>query len=1841
MAAGLLSLFDDIKARTSAYIDTAYLTNQPDFNAARRALIQDHVEGPVFREPLFEALPKYVQTETTAEDLLACVPGLPSTDKKAGLARRFLESIAPIARRELYKHQVDAIEAVLKNSENIVVTTGTGSGKSYCFQVPLLISLLSEALGVTGRSTWSGPSESGTAWWRADRRSFSAKRLATNRMPAMRGLLMYPLNALVQDQVDGLRAILNSAAAEEFYAQALNGERIYFGQYSGPTPGRGSTNQENTLECARLLSELEDASQGYTGPADSSLQTVAGSEIITRWDMQKFPPDILITNYSMLSIMLLRQREQRMFDQTADWISDSPKNRFFLVIDELHSYRGTGGTEISYTIRAFLDRIGLSPDHPQLQIIATSASLSKTNGDRFLNDFFGTSHRRKFHIIDGPVCEANLASVPYVSSLRSFFEGIGNGSNAESLDSARASLLARVGPHLSVNSEETLFDFLHDAFLISAATAQRAHESRERLAAYPMRIDEIANALFSGNRSAALGFLECLTNDKLVPAKSRIKTRMHLFVRNLDGIRRSMSVENGTLAGLRLYDATKAICRESGALNLDVHYCQECGEIYYFGYLHIIRGTAFVSNDESIERGSPPDAVLLHVPKEGIAYSHNTDWNIRHFNAYTGRLSTSEKPDLLKTFAFSAAYDPIAVKHEMPHTCVQCEADWRPKPIKSPIRSMGTGYNKFSQVIIEQLVSTLRVDGGEKGSKLVLFSDSRRDAATISADLELSHYLDTVRALTEKHVREAVTTSEPLRDYIRQLESSVSSQDWSVARSHPFRASNSQAARELLEWYRGDLIQGKDDEAIARVESYRQLSSTPLLPLFSGDQSAVYRVLRDLVSLGMNPAGLYTERRLSWQDVFVRAPESTIAERLREREAARERYTDRLASKIREVVTGSMGRDFESLGYGWLTFDRGNSLARGLDPNTICILDSSLRFLIKHYKTRDEYEKGFSDGRLPKYFSQWLQANRFGLFSTVQWSEASDDVKSLLRGVGAIDDRFRIIKEGLYFHPHGQKIWRCDKCRTTHLFSGDGRCRNVKFNYDQNKVGCSGSLVELSAQVLAGEPNYYRSLAELGRHLYPLRTEELIGHTDKVEQRLRQLAFQGKFLGKLAVPGMSVEQLNHYYGIDALSVTTTMEAGVDIGGLKAVYLANMPPRRFNYQQRVGRAGRRLDKLSLSVTFCRGHKHDEYYFQNPLLMVGWETNPPSLDIDNTRILDRVLLRNELSIIALSNKSLKDYLEDHAIEGDSNSGSFGSVRAVADRADVVRREIGVTKGALERFAGRIRPDLKDVQRKEAVTRVGAILDGVLTNIESLASRYGDGYSFTAALAEEGLLPLYGLPVRTVTLLHQDPARAPNMAQWPISKGLIDRNEDIALSEFAPDREVVKDKKIIRSVGVAWPTPPADRMLSSEIQYAQPLEARPISSCGACGAVLFSSSSVCTECGATVPDVHVFIGWRPYAYVADVGSSRDYDGYMQVKRTLVESHAGKRSEADANQHYDVSRNFAVSGFQGRLIHANTNASRGYSFARIAQTRVMDGAYLETSLINASLQTTPWVAVAPGGATSNVALYSELVTDVLLATVREAPSEMYRMGTGDGFSEASTKAAWQSFAEALGKAITLNEDIEPNEIFVGKKFVPWTDSAGQPIRGWAVFVTDNLENGAGYATSYASTSRFEDLLKSIKNDFGRIFSKASHSGSCATSCYHCIRHHLNRQFHVILDWRLALDMTALALGEERALSLDASWWQQYIRGGLKNRLENFTNVRWSYRESSDGSAVFVDPTERTAVLPVHPLINSRHRSAVMDRERLADELRLERVASLDLFDFERQPVISLQRVKADLLKE
>ena len=1124
--------------------------------------------------------------------------------------------------------------------------------------------------------------------------------------------------------------------------------------------------------------------------------------------MQEFPPDILITNYSMLSIMLLRELEQSIFESTKLWLKENSNNRFYLIIDELHSYRGTGGTEISYTIKSFIEKIGLTPNHPQLQIIATSASLSSTDGQKFLSDFFGTnSETNEFKVIDGPLAEINRSGKDNARKMIELFEKFDSvGINEETIQEFTSS--SNKITKLECNNLNDCIESngIHDALLDISESLLNKSLKHDKLTCYPLTIKEIAEELFDGNFKAASGLLKLLTTDFQNAKTLNSKIRMHLFVKNLDGIRRSMAFLNGKITNPMLYDGTRPICKNTGALNLDAYYCQECGELYYCGYQNNTSGRLFVSNDVISDNIERPNKILIHIPNDDVNYNYE-GWHEqeRYLNGYSGELKKNNKECLIKIHFITIKFNISSLRYEFPHVCVQCEANWSTKPIqftRSPIRSMGTGYNKFSQIIIEQLVRSLREASNEDDSKskIVIFSDSRRDASIISADLELNHYKDVVRSLTEKHLEQL--DNKELIDLIKKLEESKKTKNWDIIKRHPYSQLDQTGFTNLKAFYNDSLDPEDDKEAYNNALMHISRAKIPIVRLFGEEDSIVQKVKNDLIKIGINPAGLYSEKAYKWQDVFIKGPSSSSRDVIIAFDKAEQQFTNLLASTIREIITGSMGRDFESLGYGWVTFDR-NSQYTPTDPNMITMIDIAIRFLLKHYKTRDtNNEEGFSEGRLIKYYSEWLGKNNFGFWSGKTNDEISVDLKKILKNLNIIDDKFRVKKEGLFLHQRSQYFWRCNKCTTIHLFKGDGRCRNIKYNRNIEKVGCKGQIEMLPIQELLSEPNYYRTLSTFEQHFYPLRTEELIGHTDKKEQRERQLAFQGKFIGDLASSSYTDEELQKYFGIEALSVTTTMEAGVDIGGLKAVYLANMPPKRFNYQQRVGRAGRRLDKLAISITFCKGQKHDEYYFENPLLMVGLETPSPTLDIDNDRIIERILLRQALHYILNHNQELKKSFEEMGIDGDFNNGYFGSINAVENAHLIVLESFDEVNGILTNYLKNICQGKSEDYYKTKLNDIREILKSCINKLISFKARYGGNYSFTAALAEEGYLPLYGLPVRTVDLIHEDPINGKNNGKWPISRGIINRNEDIALLEFSPDKVIVKDKKKIRAVGVAWP-------------------------------------------------------------------------------------------------------------------------------------------------------------------------------------------------------------------------------------------------------------------------------------------------------------------------------------------------------------------------------------------------------------------------------------------------------
>ncbi len=287
-----------------------------DYRRYLRSLI------PVRDPALAEALD--VQLETT--DSLAGGPFLeasPAYERGASLRALIDEGVLPRAferfdppalplDRPLYSHQESATRKA-RAGRNLVVSTGTGSGKTESFLIPILASLADD---------------------------IEAGRLG----PGVRALLLYPMNALANDQMKRLRQVL--AATPE----------ITFGRYIGDTP-------QSRDEAERRFETLN--------PGEPRLP----NELLSREEMQEAPPHLLLTNYAMLEYLLLRPEDMVIFEGGDTWK--------FVVVDEAHVYAGARGSELAMLVRRLRDRVGVTT----LQAIATSATVGADSDPAAVTDF--------------------------------------------------------------------------------------------------------------------------------------------------------------------------------------------------------------------------------------------------------------------------------------------------------------------------------------------------------------------------------------------------------------------------------------------------------------------------------------------------------------------------------------------------------------------------------------------------------------------------------------------------------------------------------------------------------------------------------------------------------------------------------------------------------------------------------------------------------------------------------------------------------------------------------------------------------------------------------------------------------------------------------------------------------------------------------------------------------------------------------------------------------------------------------------------------------------------------------------------------------------------------------------------------------------------------------------------------------------------------------------------------------------------------------------------------------------------------------------------------------------
>ncbi|WP_239161102.1 DEAD/DEAH box helicase [Virgisporangium ochraceum] len=1691
------------------YYDTAYSVRDGSVAAELQQVLAE--PGVLFQEPYLELLPTWIQDSQTVDALCRDV-GVPEL---AGFVAAGL--FAGVER--LWTHQADALRHSM-SGRDVVVTSGTGSGKTESFLLPVLARLVGES----GR--WTESDGTGDPWWRRGM-SYTSQRQPTGGRPAaIRALVLYPMNALVEDQLMRLRRSVDSPAAQSWLARHRPGQCLYFGRYTGRTPVSGLRNASNEKKLRRAMvqlysryAELESRIAGAAGEIPDEvryyLQRPTGAEMRSRWDMQDAPPDILITNYSMLNIMLMRGEEAAMFDATRQWLAASADNVLTVVVDELHMYRGTQGTEVSYLLRRFLDRVGLNGDSQQLSVVATSASLdaSRQKDIDFLSSFF-SRRADNFVVLSGdPVRHDGVPALP------GWAPRIQAGERPSPQDLRPAMQQAFMGPDGT---------------------------SRAR----PM--DAAARALFpddtDGAASVRTEALDTLIAGLASDPGTGIRLRSHMFFRNVTGIwacanRDCTQVPTGLpqpgqrrLVG-RLYSRPQYRCVCGGHV-LELLYCETCGEVFLGGYnselasrqpsrylVSTITNLEQLPDRASTERTAASYTLVL--PTDGLRADIDptprrrlggrpTDrsrptYDIAFVPAILDpasgsvRAAPASAADNVNAYLYTVTSRPEEARAKLPPlptTCPACNDDREmfantrrledPSRSRSPIRTMGTGFEKTNQVLADAL--RRRLD-----SNLVVFTDSRQEAARISAGLERAHYQDLVRQLTvgtlnaEDDISVALRAAAPAVDPATRPPMPDLPADLLTAVIKTANGIGSDADRQLLDQER-QRRQGRSLVQLsnANAQQLLTLGVNPAGPALSCSRS----------SEGQPWTGLYT-----WPPTSappsppIRRPDGDLSGDM---QALRRLIDQGILRETQLAVFAGGGRDLESLGLGMVTVDLTEAATAGLPDDVFRQASLSTARLLGLRKQFPEQRRSPGD-QLHRAARDYLAA--VADIHNIDPKSLVDDVVKAL----AVDrDGFRLSSDTLRIVPGGDHQWRCRQCRRRHLHPSAGVCISCR-----SRLGTQG-------EPRQEDVDYYSFLARQAGAPFRLHCEELTGQTDKLDAQARQAQFQGIFLQ---------DEIPVVDAIDLLSVTTTMEAGVDIGPLNAVVMANMPPQRFNYQQRVGRAGRRGQHLSVALTLCRGTRsHDDHYFQHPDRITGDPPPPPYVDLTSVDIIRRCLAAEALR---LAFNAAADAVTGWSV-GRNVHGEFGAVSDWPTVRDEVTRWLR-TSGDQLRHAATVLLATGHPLHHLAGELAGWASDELPALVERAAAAPTGAPNLAQRLAESGVLPMFGFPTRSRDLYTRFPT-------GPEPEGLIQRDIDLAVSEFAPGAELVRDKALHTAVGLV-----AYQQQGPRWTAVPPAEdRRRVGLCDDCLALSLPDptaitsdrdvdNATCPVCGALAAqgDFRIINACQPLGFRTSY-TPQDYDGTFEFApragsaRLSVDQSTPMHTAGHLNAH--------LRSGKAQTVRVNEGRSEGYLLGELPG---IDG------LVDLEILADPdrvrdlnlgRAATATPTRQERLTLASIKTTDALLVGLTHEPAAL----TLDP-RRLAARAAWLSAGTLLRRAAATLLDIEARELVVG--IHPRGD--GDTVRG-EVFLADALENGAGYAT-WLGQNPDQLLAHALQHsqDLRQHIDPARPGGlerPCDSSCYDCLRDHANSPYHPLLDWRLALDLVDLLHGRPVDPATDAA---------------------------------------------------------------------------------------------------
>ena len=1935
-----IGAFKKIEDDFARYFDVTYKLSNEKLDEKRKKLLRE--DNNLSKEPYLEILPEYAPAEgvRTMEDLIKHFSDYFGGE---GHARQYFEGfISKGLMRGLmtkyipYGHQIGMLEKAFAGIDekgrklkykNTVITSGTGSGKTESFLLPLLADIYKEYVSENWKRSASAANwYEGVLEGRSAQKKYAPKqRKGDERPAAIRALVLYPMNALVEDQMARLREALDSDDVRQFMENNMCGNRIYFGSYNGSTMAKKSYDllkknlppyvfaqkkEDVAKQLADVHKHFEDITKYVNKNPDKKdalyIEPRLGGklktgEMITRWDMQNYPPDILITNTSMLSIMLMRRAESPMFDATKKWLAaedlpkdqreEAKKNRIFhIIVDELHLYRGTAGSEVACLLRMLYNALGLEPvvddgqrnriPNPQIKILASSASLgNETDTQKFMEEFFGLystiEGEKVFNVQKGSdYTGKDEEKIIDYTLFKEFnhenFIDIEVGEKDKNLVKGKKDV--KVGKFIKDHfGRESVPDFCKSYERQIFWDFYKVLPSNTDGSKRPIAQSQLVKELFDGQEDALRGFLIFRGYiDTVCDTHKLPRFRFHKFFKYLEGLWGELQPS--------LPDATPPVSKlsyvpkEMGEHKvLELLRCENCGQLFIGGNRKreadgSVSLTLNSPNLEQIPNSNPTPMVQNKTYKEyavfwptdiktkidipqgnanqgggdhvvvigtgETAYSNGrAQWISGYLDSLTGNFipenqsissATGERKESVRAngiqgFLYKVNVSSTTREREIddnkgskiyaaPCTCPHCLQDYTlRKYTNSPIRSFRTGIDRSNQLLSKELLYQLDA----KSAKLIGFSDSREDAAKQALGIEKEQYRDMVRMLFVECADEIGKEIEKIKRFVQE-EKKKGVGDIDIISNVLQEFSDVKNAADIASKLLSGIVVAKP-------------SIVPLRD-FVGDHIDG-RLVKKLLQKGINPAG--EAYKYQWYSIngssklfhWSEAYDFTDYKLKSGISFTDNTYENKIRSQLINAVFANsfgkyMGVSVLDAGIGYICGPQSEVIKSSSEylelnrllPHEIDVyefVDAFIRVMGDNYLYPSADDDGYSctdyaslKGAVKRPIKKF--SKKYGIDEVKLGEALVQYLKTNCTGQLLCLDLTKLS----FSRMTEKKYLKCPSCGRVHPNMGFGFCTNT----------CCMTTLDPKVQVDTEKLHeHFISFDILKEQKTPrrLHTEELTGQTDDIQSRLRE--FKDLILVDDKDPAKRGKEMT--LPIDMICVTTTMEVGVDIGSLQAIFQGNMPPTRYNYQQRVGRGGRRGQAFSTAFTFCRGRSHDVYYYEKATdeMVGGIPATPklslaPYIDTDGTVRMKKAIMKRVVVKEILHQAFLN---LDYQIDLQDTAGEFGKVgewksnnKAVLE--DWLRNHHTDVESIVHRYfdqfdtKGQIQNDIQEIidwVNKDMVQQIDNAVSKTTESDKGLASY----------LSETGFLPMYGMPSDSRNFYHGFNSEKNKVKS-------IDRSSEVAISEFAPGSEKTKDKGKYRVEGLTIPIK-ADAIngnISFYDKNGDSLADRYILSYDKnIGADdnnitdITEASDNCLDSSTQLKENQRIVvipqAYRSLKIEGNTGTPvENNDRGSSFSQSQIFARENKSSSAPTKRavgNVDISIYELGLSDDPVVWHVNSNNNRfykgSYQTNNLGKPKGKQANFMFFDEVRDSNGT---IKIEPKQEGMDIALGSKKVTEMIKLELKSYPDTLdLSLQSGN---RSAIRAAFYSAAFLLQRALADKLDVQPDEIEICEKI---DDSHEYP----SMYLSDALPNGAGIVSYLYEDGKLEELIKSIiefksfdpyKTPDDKSFMHAlisnEHRNNCLTACQKCLLTYGNRGFHHVLDWRLGVGILRLMLDGTYDFGFDVSKRTSYRELEDLDRIIQVCAKKFSLAGDRD-QYYWVNENKRECKVFYHPL--------------------------------------------------